>query len=69
MMPQRKPDAGSVPCPACGRELDRGLSECPHCGGMTPLRISLDPASLAKWLVRILVLVAVGFLAKLVLLG
>ena len=68
-MPQRKPDAGSVPCSDCGGELDWGLSECPHCGGMTPLRISLDPGSLVKWLVRILVLAAVGLVVKVLLLG
>lgn len=57
-----------VACPSCGHELDRGLSECPHCGGMAPLRVSLDPKSLVKWLLRILFLVVVGFFVKLLLL-
>ena len=56
-------------CPSCGRELDRGLSECPHCGSMTPLRISLDPKSLFKHLALILVFVTVGLFVKLLLLG
>ena len=68
-MQKYKPVVPLVPCPACGRELNRGLSECPHCGSMTPLRISLDGKSLAKWLVRILVLAAVAFVVKILLLG
>ena len=67
-MQQDEPDTESTPCPSCGGELDRGLSECPHCGEMAPLRISLDPKSLVKWLARILVLAAVGVFVKLVLL-
>jgi hypothetical protein len=36
---------------------------------MTPLRISADPPSLVKWLLRILILVAVGLFFKLLLVG
>jgi hypothetical protein len=68
-MKQDKSDAGAVPCPSCGGELDRGLSECPHCGSMTPLRISLDPKALGKWLVRIVMLAAIGFAVKLLLMS
>ena len=46
-----------------------GHPPCPHCGDLPPLRLSLDPKSLVKWLVRILILAAVGFFVKLVLLG
>jgi len=35
---------------------------------MTPLRISLDRTVLGKWLVRIVVLIAVGFVVKFLLL-
>ena len=68
-MQQGEPDSEAVPCPSCGGELGRGLSECPHCGSMAPLRISLDPMSPVKWLVRILVFVAVGVFVKILLLS
>ena len=64
-----KPGSDAGPCPSCGGELERGLSECPRCGDMTPLRISADPAALVKRLAGILVFVAVGLFFKLLLLG
>jgi uncharacterized protein (UPF0212 family) len=68
-MQQGKSGVGSTACPSCGGEIDRGLSECPHCGSMTPLRISLDPKALGKWLVRIVMLAAIGFAVKLLLMS
>ena len=69
MMHDSKPGSDADPCPSCGGELERGLSECPHCGGMTPLRISADPAALVKRLAGILAVIAVGLVVKLLLSG
>ncbi len=56
-------------CPSCGHELERGLNECPGCGGMTPPRFLLDPSYLIRQAGRILLLIAVGMLLKLLLIG
>jgi len=36
---------------------------------MTPLRVSLDPKTLVRWLARILIVVAAGSIVKLLLLS
>jgi hypothetical protein len=56
-------------CPSCGHELEWGLNECPGCGDMAPLLISLDPQSLIRQAGRILLIIAVGMVLKLFLIG
>ena len=68
-MQQGKPNGDTVPCPSCGGEMEWGVSECPHCGSMAPLRISADPKSLVKQLAKILTIIAVGLILKLFLMG
>ena len=68
-MQDSKPGSDAAPCPSCGGELERGLSECPRCGEMAPLNISANPVALVKRLAGILAVIAVGLVVKLLLLG